>query len=87
MESFAAIFEELAVKFLTLLPKAIVAMVILIIGVYLAGLTSKLVRKAMEKRGVDLEVNMVITNITRWSIIALSIFVGLQQMGFDLSAF
>jgi small-conductance mechanosensitive channel len=30
---------------------------------------------------------MVITSITRWSIIGLGIFVGLQQMGFDLSAF
>lgn len=87
MESLSVIFQELVVKFLTLLPKAIVAMVILIISIYLAGLISKAVRKTLEKRGVDHEVKLVITNITRWSIIAMGIFVGLQQMGFDLSAF
>ncbi len=87
MEALSVVFQELLVKFLTLLPKAIVAMVILIISLYLAGLISKIVRRVLEKRGIDHEVKLVITNITRWSIIALGVFVGLQQMGFDLSAF
>lgn len=87
MEAISVVLQELLVKFLTLLPKAIVAMVILIITIYLAGLISKVVRKTLEKRGVDHEVKLVIINVTRWSVIALGIFVGLQQMGFDLSAF
>lgn len=87
MNTLSTVLQELLVKFLTLLPKAILAMVILIIGIYLAGLISKMVRKALEKRGTDHEVKLVITNITRWSLIALGVFVALQQMGFDLSAF
>ena len=87
MEEVSSVLQELLVKFLTFLPKAVVAMVILVISLYLAGLISKVVRKTLEKRGVDHEAKLVITNITRWSIIALGVFVGLQQMGFDLSAF
>jgi small conductance mechanosensitive channel len=87
MESFSVIFEELAVKFLTLLPKAILAMVVLVISIYLAGLISKIVSRAVEKRGGDQEIKLVLTNITRWSVIIMGIFIALQQMGFDLSAF
>jgi small conductance mechanosensitive channel len=87
MEAISTVLEELLVKFLEILPKAIVAMVILVISLYLAGLISKVVRKALEKRNMDHEVKLVLTNITRWSVIGLGIFVALQQMGFDLSAF
>jgi small-conductance mechanosensitive channel len=87
METVSKILEELLVKFLTFLPKAIVSMVILVISMYLAGLISKVVRKSLEKRSVDHEVKLLITNVTRWSIIGIGFFVGLQQMGFDLSAF
>ena len=87
MDAISTVFQELLVKLLTILPKAIVAMLILIFSIYLAGLISKAVRKALEKRGTDHEVKLVITNITRWSLIAIGVFVALQQMGFDLSAF
>jgi small-conductance mechanosensitive channel len=75
------------VKFLDILPKAIVAMVVLVISVYLSGLVSKAIGRALEKRGSDHEIKLVITQISRWSVIVLGVFVGLQQMGFDLSAF
>lgn len=87
MEAISVVLQEMLVKFLTLLPKAILGMVILIISIYLAGLISKAVRKSLEKRGTDHEVKLVITNITRWSLIVLGVFAALQQMGFDLSAF
>ena len=87
METVSVIFQELIVKFLTLLPKAIVAMVILVIFIYLAGVISKAVRKALDKRGTDHEVKLVIIKITHWSGIILGVFVALQQIGFDVSAF
>ena len=87
MDSVTVILEELFVKFLTFLPKAIVAMVVLFISLYLAGVVSKIVRAALEKRETDHEVMLLITKISRWSVISLGIFVALQQMGFDLSAF
>ncbi len=87
METITEVFQELLMKFLTLLPKAIIAMVVLAISIYLAGLLCRVVHKALEKRGTDHEVRLVITNMTRWSVVALGIFLALQQMGFDLSAF
>ena len=87
MEAFSAILQEMIVKFLEFLPKAILAMVIFFIGLYLAGVITKLVQSALERRDTDTEVKMVVVKVTRWSIIILSIFIALQQMGFDLSAF
>jgi small conductance mechanosensitive channel len=87
MESVTEIIDNLLVKFLEILPKAIVAMVILAIFIYLAGLTSKLIRKALDKRGTDQEVKLVISKVTHWSLIVIGVFVALQQLGFDLSAF
>jgi small-conductance mechanosensitive channel len=87
MESITVVFDDLLTKFLEILPKAIVAMVILVIFLYLAGLVSKIVKRALEKRNTDYEVRLVVTKTTQWSIIISGIFVALQQMGFDLSAF
>lgn len=87
METVSGIFDDLLVKFFNLLPKAIVAMVVLVISIYLAGLISKAVNRALTKRGSDHEIKLVITQITRWSVITLGVFIGLQQLGFDLSAF
>ena len=87
MDNFVVILEEMLVHFLDFLPKAILAMVIFVIALYLAGVVTKIVRLALERRGADQEVKMVVAQVTRWSIIILGIFIGLQQMGFDLSAF
>lgn len=87
MEQISVVLQELLVKFLTFLPKAIVSMVILVISIYLAGVISRLVQRALQRRKADQEVKLVLTNITRWSVIVLGIFISMQQMGFDLSAF
>jgi small conductance mechanosensitive channel len=87
MDTFSAILQEMIVKFLEFLPKAILAMVIFFVSLYLAGVITKLVRMALERRDIDNEVKMVVVKVSRWSIIILGIFIALQQMGFDLSAF
>jgi len=87
METFSVVIQEMIVKFLEFLPKAILAMVIFVISLYLAGVITKLVLSALERRDTDTEVKLVIGKITRWSIIIAGVFIGLQQMGFDLSAF
>lgn len=87
MDTFSAILQDMVVKFFEFLPRAILALVIFFVGLYLAGVITKLVHSAMERRNTDTEVKMVIVKVTRWSIIILSIFVALQQIGFDVSAF
>jgi small-conductance mechanosensitive channel len=87
MENFSEILQKMIVNFLEFLPKAILGMVIFIIGLYFAGLISNFVRRTLERRGTDNEVKMVAVQVTRWTIILGGIFLGLRQMGFDLSAF
>ena len=87
METVTTILQEMLVNFLQFLPKAIVAMVIFFLSIYLAGVVARFVHRALDRRKTDHEINLVLTKVTRWSIIILGIFVALQQMGFDLSAF
>jgi small conductance mechanosensitive channel len=68
-------------------PKVILALVVFVIGLYLAGLTARLVRRAMERRRTDPEAAVLITKISRWSVIFLAAMVALQQVNFNVTAF
>jgi small conductance mechanosensitive channel len=68
-------------------PKVILALVVFVIGLYLAGLTARLVRRAMERRRTDPEAAVLITKISRWSVILLAAMVALQQVNFNVTAF
>lgn len=87
MDIFSGILQEMLTKFLAFLPKAIVAMVVMFIGLYLTGVITQALKLALDRRKTDHEVKLVIVQITRWSVIAITVFVAMQQMGFDLSAF
>jgi small conductance mechanosensitive channel len=87
METISVVLQELLVKFLQFLPKAIISMVIFLVSLYLAGVLTKIVRLALDRRKTDQVVKMVLVKITSWSVIILGIFIALQQIGFDLSAF
>ncbi|HID88681.1 MAG TPA: mechanosensitive ion channel [Anaerolineae bacterium] len=78
---------EMLVRFLAFLPKAIVGVVIFFVGLYVAGLLAKMVRTALERRKTDREVTILLTKLMRWLVVTITVFVALQQMGFDLSAF
>jgi small conductance mechanosensitive channel len=78
---------EVLASFLEFLPSLISGLVIFIVSLYLAGLVSKLLRRALEMRESDPEITLFLTKITRWSIIILGVFAALQQVGFNLSAF
>jgi small conductance mechanosensitive channel len=80
-------FQELLLNFLTFLPKLVVALVVFIIGLLLAGVLSAAVRRALRKRDVDPELTILIGTLTRWSIIVLASVLALEQVNFDLTAF
>ncbi|MBC8504033.1 MAG: mechanosensitive ion channel [Chloroflexi bacterium] len=79
--------QDLLVEFLSLLPNLIVALFIFVIGLYLAGVVSRLVRKTMERRKADLEITILVAQITRWSVLIIGIMLALEQVGFNLTAF
>jgi small-conductance mechanosensitive channel len=45
------------------------------------------VRSALDRRKADNEIKLLLVKLTKWSIIILGIFVALQQVGFNLTAF
>ena len=81
------ILGTMLANFLAFLPKAIIGMVIFFIGLYLAGWIAKAVRATLTRRKVDHEVTLLASRVARWTVVTVGVFVALQQMGFNLSAF
>ncbi len=87
MTGISVNLQELLTRFLAFMPNLVVSLVIFVISLYLAGLLTRVVRKTMEMRESDHEITMLITQITRWTILVLGIVIALEQIGFDLTAF
>ncbi len=87
MDNFASTFQDLLSRLIELLPNLVTALVIFVITLYVAGLLTKITRKALNFRNADLEITMLVSQITRWSIITVGGVIAMEQIGFDLSAF
>lgn len=87
MESLATVLADLLAKFVDFLPALITALVIFIVSLYFAGVGVRLVKRVMERRKLDTELVLLITQVVRWAILILGIVVALQQIGFNVTAF
>ena len=87
MSSVSDTLQQMLTDFLTFLPKILAALVIFIISIYVAGLLSRLLHRGLEKRKADTEMILLLSKLSRWSLIIFGTIVALQQVGFDLSAF
>lgn len=85
MENLPLVIQNLIVDFLTFLPKLVVAIVILVVTVVLAGVANRLIRRALAARGANEQVTQVLTQLTRWAVLALGIVTALQQVDFDVT--
>lgn len=74
-------------RLLTFLPKLFAALVILVLGLYVAGLVSNIVLRWLKRREVDGEVALLLARISRWGLVALAVTMALQQVGFQITAF
>jgi small conductance mechanosensitive channel len=79
--------QQMAERFLLFLPDIIAALVIFLVGIYLANVIARLVRRALDRRQVNPEAAQVITEVTRWSLVILVSITALEQVRFDLRAF
>ena len=87
VQSLTLTLEEIQRQFLLFLPRLLAAIVIFIVGLYVASLISKLVDRGLEQREVAPEGRKVITQIVRWALIVLAVVTALEQVNFDLTAF
>lgn len=87
VQALTVTLEEIQRQFLLFLPKLIAAVVIFIAGLYMAGLVSKVIDRALERRQVGAEGRKVVRQIVRWALIVLVVITALEQVNFDLTAF
>ncbi len=78
---------QLLADVLAFLPRLLASLVIVVISLYAAGLLARVVGAVLRQRKVDPELTLLLERITRWSLIALGLLMGLQQVGFQITAF
>jgi small-conductance mechanosensitive channel len=69
------------------IPKLIVAIIVFLVMLYVAGLAARAVKLAMEKRRVDPELAMLFYRLTRWSFIILGTIWALRLVDFNVTGF
>lgn len=79
--------EQLVVDFLNLLPSLIAALVVFIIGLYVASIIRRVVRKRLEQRTKNPQPIELIAQITYWLVVLAVAVFSLQMVGFNLTAF
>ncbi len=87
MDILTHAFQNLLVKFAELLPKVIVSIFVLVIGLLLTGFLTRTIRRLLTRYDVEDEVVLLVSTLTRWSGYALSVMVALQQVNFNITAF
>jgi len=87
MENFSDALQQLLYDFLAFLPSLGTALIIFIGSSYLAGLLSKMMTRALEKRETDSAFILLLVKVARYTLISFGAFTALQQIGFNLSAF
>lgn len=81
------ILEQLIVDFLTLLPSVIAALVVFAVGLYLASIIRRLVRRSLERRTKNAQPINLLSQLAYWLVVILVAAISLQMVGFNLTAF
>ncbi len=79
--------EILFEQFIRALPGMISAVVVFIVFLYLAALSSRAVVRALEKRAIKAQEISMLSKVTYWSVVIIGLVIALQQVGFNLTAF
>jgi len=85
--SITTILQQLLVDFLTLLPQLIAALVVFAVGLYLASIVRRLVRRGLERRTKNPQPITLLSQIAYWLVVILVAAISLQMVGFNLTAF
>jgi small conductance mechanosensitive channel len=85
--SISDALNQMLLNFVEFLPNLIVALIVFVIGLYLAGIFARMVRRGLERRKTDPELTLLASKITRWTVIVLGTLAALQQVNFNITAF
>jgi len=85
--SFTTILQQLLVDFLTLLPSLIAALVVFAVGLYIASIVKRLVRRGVERRTQNAQPITLLSQLSYWLVVILVAAISLQMVGFNLTAF
>ena len=85
--SITIILQQLLVDFLTLLPKLIAALVVFAVGLYLASIIRRLIRRGLERRTKNPQPITLLSQLAYWLSVILVTAISLQMIGFNLTAF
>ncbi len=86
-QPFTTILEQLIVEFLTLLPSLLAALVVFVVGLFLASLIRRVVRRALTQRTKNTQPVALLSQLAYWSVVILVAVISLQMVGFNLTAF
>jgi small conductance mechanosensitive channel len=81
------ILEQLIVDFLTLLPSLIAALVVFVVGLFLASIIRRVVRRALMRRTENTQPITLLSQLAYWLVVILVAAISLQMVGFNLTAF
>jgi small conductance mechanosensitive channel len=79
--------NQILLNFVEFIPRLIVALIVFVVGLYLAGIFARMVRRGLERRKTDPELTLLASKITRWAVIVLGTLAALQQVNFNITAF
>jgi small conductance mechanosensitive channel len=85
--SISDALNQMLLNFVEFLPKLVVALIVFIVGLYLAGIFARMVRRGLERRKTDPELTLLASKVTRWAVIVLGTLAALQQVNFNITAF
>jgi small conductance mechanosensitive channel len=80
-------FQLLLANFIQSLPSLIAAVVIIILTFWAAALVGRAVKGSLRFRSASDQATLLLTKISRWTVLILGFMVALQQVGFNLTAF
>lgn len=85
--SLSTILQQLLVDFLTMLPSLIAALVVFAVGLYLASIVRRLVRRGLERRTDNPQPITLLSQMSYWLVVIIVAAISLQMVGFNLTAF
>lgn len=83
-DKFLTVFVEYAPKIVT---AVISAIILLVVGLWIINLITKLLKKVLNKQNVDISLQLFIQKLTKWGLRILLFVAVIKQLGVETSAF
>lgn len=84
---FPEMLQDLVLQVTLFVPKLLASLVVFVAALVVAGLLDRAVRRSLAQRSVSAELTLLVSKVTRWTLIVLGCIVALQQVDFDMTAF